>query len=63
MICRPSNEEVTFCANPATRDQSSYCNATVDCTSSCRCFDGMNEHTDNSPEFTMNGIDEQGERN
>ena len=62
IICRPSDEEVTFCANPRMRGENDYCNATVDCTSSCRCFDGRNERMTNTDEFTLNGIDGQGER-
>ena len=64
IICRPSADEVAFCNNPRMRgpDESDYCNATVDCTSSCRCFDGMNPRMTNTDEFTMNGIDGQGKK-
>ena len=64
IICRPSAEEEMFCTNPRMRgpDESDYCNATVDCTSSCRCFDGMNPRMTNTDEFTMNGIDGQGKK-
>ena len=60
IICRPSDEEVRFCTNPRMRTENEYCNATMDCTSSCRCFDGMNARMTNTDQFTMNGIDGQG---
>ena len=61
LICRSSNEEKQFCTNNTARAANNYCSARMDCTSDCRCFDGLMMRMDNTPEFNINEIEGQSE--
>ena len=41
--------------------RSQNCSSGDPCSSSCRCFDGKNERMDNTEEFSVDGIEGQGE--
>ena len=60
-ICQPSDAEYLFCSLDRALPRSQNCSSGDPCTSSCRCFDGKNERTDNTEEFSMDGIEGQGE--